>query len=228
MLWPLLIQRLSWFLPVESIQINLCLGKLYCYFNSNPEFLSFSSDKSVIATSAPSLNSGKSINDSIPNAAGESLCGVGAVSTYNRYDVATYRSKTPFISDVEKKDLIKNVFVPDDNFSFPEINWSFKIEWFKWFSWLCYSPSENAVYCLACVLFGHKFPEKASRIKNFYSQPFRHWPTAVSAYKVHDKEKKKKKESSNEPVNHCIVKHGLYLVISWFIEKAQVKKLRLC
>ena len=35
-----------------------------CCFNSNPESLSFCSDKSVIATSVSSLNSGKSINDS--------------------------------------------------------------------------------------------------------------------------------------------------------------------
>ena len=100
-------------------------------FDSNPEFLSSCSDKSVIA-------------DSNLNTAGES-CGVGVVSTCNRYDVATYRSKAPFISDIEKKDLIKNVFVPDDNFSFPETNRSFKSEWFKWFPWLCYSPSEDAV-----------------------------------------------------------------------------------
>ena len=61
------------------------------------------------------------------NTAGE-LSGVGAVSTCNRYDVATYRSKVPFISDTEKKDLIKNVFVPGDNFSLPKTNRSFKSE----------------------------------------------------------------------------------------------------
>ena len=108
------------------------------------------------------------------NTAGESLCRVVAVSACNRYDVAFYRSKVPFISDIENKYLIKNVFVPDDNFSFPETNRSFKSEWFKWFPWLCYSPSENPVYCLVCVLFGHKFPKKASKFKKFYSQPFRH------------------------------------------------------
>ena len=142
-------------------------------FDSNPEFLSSCSDKSVIA-------------DSNLNTAGES-CGVGVVSTCNRYDVATYRSKAPFISDIEKKDLIKNVFVPDDNFSFPETNRSFKSEWFKWFPWLCYSPSEDAVYCLACVLFGHKFPEKASRVKrNQQPHPVKYMLKG-----------KKKKESTN-------------------------------
>ena len=84
-------------------------------FDSNPEFLFCCSNKSVIV-------------DSNLNTACES-CGVGVVSTCNRYDVATYRSKAPFISDIEKKDLIKNVFSPDDNFSFPETNRSFKSEW---------------------------------------------------------------------------------------------------
>ena len=83
-------------------------------------------------------------------------------------------SKAPFIFDIEKRDLIKNVFVPDDNFSFPERNRAFKSEWFKWFLWLSCYPSENVVYFLACVLFGHKFSEKASRVKNFYFQPFRY------------------------------------------------------
>ena len=91
-------------------------------FNSKLEFPSPCSDKSAIDTNDLKLNSGKSITDSNLNTANESLCGVDAVSTCNRYDVATYRSKTPFISDIEKKDLTKNVFVPDDNFSFLETN----------------------------------------------------------------------------------------------------------
>ena len=133
-------------LPLSALEKTVTAT--VCYFNSNPEFLSFCSDKSVIATSASSLNSCKSINDSNLN-------------TGNRSDVATYRSKASFVSDIEKRNLIKNVFVPDDSFSFPETNRSFKSEWFKWFPWLCYSSSEDAVCCLACVLFGHKFPEKA-------------------------------------------------------------------
>ena len=52
---------------------------------------------------------------------------------------------------------------------------------------------------MACVFFGHKFPEKASRVNNFYFQAFRHWPAAVSASKVHAEGKKEKKETSNGP-----------------------------
>ena len=84
-------------------------------FYLDPEFLSSCSYKYVIATSASSLKSGKSVINSNLNTAGES-CDVGLVSTCNRYDVATYRSKVPFISGIGKKDLIQNIFVPDDNF----------------------------------------------------------------------------------------------------------------
>ena len=103
-------------LPLPALEKTVTAA--VCCFNSNHEFLSFCSDKSAIATGASSSNSGKSINDSILNTAGESLCGIGAVPTCNRYDVATYRSNAPFISDIEKKDLIKNVFVSDNNFFF--------------------------------------------------------------------------------------------------------------
>ena len=69
-----------------------------------------------------------------------------------------------------------------------------------WFPCLCYSPSEDATYCLACVSFGYKFPGKALRIKNLYSQPFRHWPAALSIFKIHVSGKKKKANKQTSSV----------------------------
>ena len=91
-------------LPVLEKAVTAAVSR----FDSNSEFLCSCSEKSVIA-------------DSNLNTAGESS-GVGVVSTSNRYDVATYRSKAPFTSNIEKKDLTKNVFVPDDSFFFSETN----------------------------------------------------------------------------------------------------------
>ena len=71
-----------------------------------------------------------------------------------------------------------------------------------------YSPSEDAFYCLACLLFGHKFPEKASRVKR-NQQPH--------PVKYMLKGKRKRKKVLIGYANHCIVKHGLFLVISWLI-----------
>ena len=105
--------------------------------------------------------------------------------------------------------------------SFPETNRSFKSGWFKRFHTLCYPLSEDSTYCLACVLFCHRFPEKPSEVKNFYFQTFRHWPVVVSACKVQAEEKKKRKERRMEVsmnrANHFIVKHTSFLVISWII-----------
>ena len=55
------------------------------------------------------------------------------LSNCNRYDVATYKAKAPYLSDVEQKDLIKNVFVPDENFVFPGAERYLRFEWLKEF-----------------------------------------------------------------------------------------------
>ena len=68
------------------------------------------------------------------------------------------------------------------------------------FSWLCYSPSEDASYCLSCVLFGHDFPTKASQVRNLFSRPFRAWPSAVSYFRAHCEGKKKNIVFSHESV----------------------------
>ena len=55
-----------------------------------------------------------------------------------------------------------------------------------------YYPSEDRIYYLVCVLFGHQFPEKASRVTTFHTHLCRHYPAAFSACKVHgegDKER---------------------------------------
>ena len=62
--------------------------------------------------------------------------------------------------------------------------------------WLCYSPCEDASYCLSCILFGHDFPPKASRVRNLFSQSFRAWP--VSYFKAHCESKRKKIDPSHE------------------------------
>ena len=86
--------------------------------------------------------------------------------------------------------------MPEKSFCFPEATRSFKYEWLLLFPWLCYSPSEDASYCLSCVLFGNDFPTKVSRVKNLFSQPFRACPSAVSYFKAHCEGKKKKIDPS--------------------------------
>ena len=42
--------------------------------------------------------------------------------------VATYKAKVPYFGDTEQKDLIKNVFAPDENFIFPDTERCFRFE----------------------------------------------------------------------------------------------------
>ena len=83
-------------------------------------------------------------------------------------NVATYREKASYLSYGEKVDLMKNEFVAEKNFRFPETTRSCKYECLLLFPWLCYSPSEDTSHCLSCVLFGNDFPTNASRIKNLF------------------------------------------------------------
>ena len=96
------------------------------------------------------------------------MCGVSVVSTCKRYDVSNYTLKAPFIFDIKREDLIKKIFVLDDNFPFPETNRSFMSEWFKWFPWLYYSHSEDAIYCLSYVMFGYSFLRRDQEPKNLF------------------------------------------------------------
>ena len=116
----------------------------------------------------------------------------------SKYDVATYREKAPHLSYGEKVDLMEKTFVPETKiFCFPETI-CFRYKWQLLFPWLCYSPSEDASYFLSCVLFGHDFPTKASRVKNLFTQPFRAWSSAFSYLKVCYEDKKKKIDPSHE------------------------------
>ena len=143
----------------------------------------------------------------------------------SRYDVATYREKAPHLSYGEKVDLIKNVFVPEKNFRFPEAIRSFKYEWLLLFPWLCYSPSEDTSYCLSCVLFRHDFPTKASRVKNLYSQPSGHGQVLFLTLELIVKTKIRKLILQMNLFKAFIFQHGLNLKLFFLKSKAQVMKL---
>ena len=88
------------------------------------------------------------------------------LSNCKTYDIAIYKAKAPYLFVAEREDLIKIVFIPDENPVFPETERCFRFEWLKKFSWLCYSPCEDATYCLLSVLFGYTFLGTTPRVKN--------------------------------------------------------------
>ena len=85
------------------------------------------------------------------------------------------------------------MFVSNTSFHFPKIDArQFKGVWLKQFLWLCYSPSMDGGFCLACVLFCHEFG-KRSQAKLFRTDPVRSSPSAVSDFKMHVEGKRKNK-----------------------------------
>nr|CAH7736446.1 unnamed protein product [Callosobruchus chinensis] len=66
------------------------------------------------------------------------------------------------MSDLEKSNILKNSFLPDEHFSFPysvhrkndkDIKCYLSIKHFNLFNWLTYSKSLNGLFCKFCVLF---------------------------------------------------------------------------
>ena len=107
---------------------------------------------------------------------------------HHTYDVAFYRILVKGTDDSEICNLIKNVFTPDAIYVFPknvQTGRSFRFSWLDLHSWLCYSPSEDSAFCLSCVLFGDHFQNKTGQINKFFSEPYKHWNNATSAFNRH-------------------------------------------
>ena len=109
------------------------------------------------------------------------------VSVSNQWDISGYRTKVIGLDNIGIQELIKNVFKPDSNFVFPKSNGrSFRYSWLNSFPWLCYSAVLDGAFCLPCVLFGDKLPNKVSKIRKLFSEPFNHWSDACAAFKRHE------------------------------------------
>ncbi len=114
---------------------------------------------------------------------------VKTIVPINNFDIASYRQRVKGLNTPDICTLITNVFRPHKNYVFPRLSEknkrTFKYEWLDLFPWLCYSALEDGAYCLSCVLFGHRFPGKSSRITRLVSSPFRYWNDAMSTFKRH-------------------------------------------
>ena len=104
----------------------------------------------------------------------------------HNFDVASYRERVKGMHSSEICELVRNVFKPDKDFSFPKTNGrSFRYNWLESYSWLCYSPSMDGAFCLSCVLFGDIFCSKATKINRLFSEPLRRWNDAAFTFKKH-------------------------------------------
>ena len=103
-----------------------------------------------------------------------------------KFDVASYRQRVKGMDSSQISELVRSVFQPDINFSFPKTNGrSHRYNWLELYSWLCYSPSMDGAFCLPCVLFGDIFSGKASKVNRLFSEPLCHWNDVAFTFKKH-------------------------------------------
>ena len=103
-----------------------------------------------------------------------------------RYDIGRY-AKSAKIADDVKYDALKNVWMPERNFKFPqrsfyEKNRCFQSAWLQNFQWLAYSAIHDGAFCVPCVLFGRKI---GSKIDQLISSPLTDWSSANRRFKAH-------------------------------------------
>ena len=81
-----------------------------------------------------------------------------------KYDIGSFVNEACSLSKFEKFKLIENVWKPHEDFKFPTLEFTkqegvtksyyCKWIWLKNRTWLTYSPSKDALFCLSCLLFG--------------------------------------------------------------------------
>ena len=89
----------------------------------------------------------------------------------NTISVYIYYVRVETMSDIEKYDLIMNIWTPPADYKFPESKGrKFLYNWLRIFPNLCYSKYLDGAFCLSCVLFGRNSISKSS-LKNLYTAP---------------------------------------------------------
>ena len=137
--------KLSFFLSAKStnskkfISSNLA-GKANTSYPSNN---TANQQSNVLAVTSCSLPSTKTKLD--PDQLDLCLKSLAETQTIHDFDICTYHKRVKGCSNQEKLILINNVFVPDTEFVFPKTKGrSFRLEWFKQFSWLRYSLNSKS------------------------------------------------------------------------------------
>ena len=108
----------------------------------------------------------------------------------NRKDISTFCSLKN-VSNADKLNFIKNIFIPGKSFDFPKKNDEkggrpFQHSWLEIFPWLCYSLIEDGTYCMYCILFNDG--SSGRRIQLVHT-PFNTWSDAQRSFRRHSESK---------------------------------------
>ena len=113
----------------------------------------------------------------------------GFINGPGKNDVGTYCLQVPSLQDLAILDLFEKVFVPDKKFIFPKNkdNRKFRHIWLSDYSWLAYSKSLDAAFCLQCTLLHHKIASRNKSATVLISKGQNHWSDSRSVFNKHEK-----------------------------------------
>lgn len=74
-------------------------------------------------------------------------------------DISAFLNKS--IKDLDKVEILKNIWVPSRDYAFPVLSvkgrhLKFQYNWLERFKWLAYSKAKNGAFCKYCVIFSKK------------------------------------------------------------------------
>lgn len=105
-------------------------------------------------------------------------------------DIANFIGRK--LTDEEKYNAFKNLWVPDAKFSFPastDTNRKFKLNWLSEFPWLAYSKTCDGAFCKYCALFFMQDGVgKGSNVdaKSLVKTKFDRWKHAKESFRSHE------------------------------------------
>lgn len=96
------------------------------------------------------------------------------------------------MNDHEKINVIKNIWVPDNSYTFKtrqigSQNRKFNRFWLIKYKWLAYSNLENSVYCKTCVLFSPSNAGHCSSqaLNQLVKTGYNNWKNALQRFEKH-------------------------------------------
>lgn len=102
-------------------------------------------------------------------------------------DIGLYVRKK--CTDEEKFILLKNRWLPPENYTFPASkirNLKFQRKWLIDFPWLAYSKSLDGAFCQFCCLFCVSSVGKGNvQAKSLVKEPFSRWKDALEQFRLH-------------------------------------------
>lgn len=110
---------------------------------------------------------------------------------FSSYDISLFVNKK--LNDKEKMLVLQNVWIPNNNFNFPNQqignqNRKFNLFWLTKYKWLTYSKIEDSAFCKVSVLFspseaGHSFNQA---LHAFVKKGFNNWKKGLERFEKHE------------------------------------------